>query len=81
MPYCYILYSSSLDKYYVGACNDINRRLNEHNSGKSKFTSKEIPLDVVHKEFYNSLPEAKKRESYIKKQKSRKLIINLITNT
>ena len=81
MPYCYILYSSSLDKYYIGACNDINRRLIEHNSGKSKFTSKGIPWDVVYKEFYNSLPEAKKRESYIKKQKSRKWIINLITNS
>ena len=34
----YILYSSRLDKYYIGRTNDIVRRLSEHNRIKGKFT-------------------------------------------
>lgn len=74
MPFCYILYSEKLNKYYVGACTDINRRLYEHNIGHSKFTSTGIPWRVVYKEAFENLTEAKKREAYIKKQKSRKFI-------
>lgn len=39
----YIIHSSSLDKYYVGSTSDFERRLEEHNRGKSNFTSKGIP--------------------------------------
>ena len=35
----YILYSPKLDKHYVGACTDLERRLYEHNIGYSKFTA------------------------------------------
>lgn len=34
----YILYAEKLNKYYVGACTDLERRLYEHNIGHSKFT-------------------------------------------
>jgi putative endonuclease len=74
MPYCYILYSEKLNKYYVGACIDMERRFYEHNIGHSKFTSTGLPWKIVHKEFYETIAEAKKRELYIKKQKSRKYI-------
>ncbi|MBX3242637.1 MAG: GIY-YIG nuclease family protein [Chitinophagaceae bacterium] len=43
MPYCYILYSEKLNKYYAGACIDLERRLYEHNIGHSKFTPTGIP--------------------------------------
>jgi hypothetical protein len=39
MAFIYILYSSKLDKYYIGTCFDLERRLYEHNIGHSKFTS------------------------------------------
>jgi putative endonuclease len=32
------LFSKKLNKFYVGACSDLSRRFNEHNSGKSQFT-------------------------------------------
>ena len=35
MPHIYIIYSKKLDKYYVGACIDLQRRLYEHNIGRS----------------------------------------------
>ena len=43
MEFTYILFSEKLNKYYVGACIDMDRRLYEHNIGHSKFTSTEIP--------------------------------------
>ncbi|MEO6838945.1 MAG: GIY-YIG nuclease family protein [Ginsengibacter sp.] len=77
MPYTYILYSTKLNKYYVGACTDLERRLYEHNIGHSKFTSTGIPWVLKYSEIFETLPEAKKRELEIKKKKSRKYIENL----
>ena len=74
----YILFSYKLDKYYVGACIDLTRRLYEHNIGHSKYTSLGIPWQLVYKEEFSSLTEAKRRESYIKKMKSKKYIEKLI---
>ena len=79
MPYTYILYSTKLNKYYVGACVDLKRRLNEHNIGHSKYTSTGIPWILKHTEIFESLQEAKKREFAIKKMKSRKYIERLFS--
>jgi putative endonuclease len=78
MPFTYILFSKKLNKYYIGACVNLDRRLYEHNIGHSKFTSTGIPWKVVYTEEYPILTEAKKRESQIKKMKSRKFIEDLI---
>ncbi|MEO6638319.1 MAG: GIY-YIG nuclease family protein [Ginsengibacter sp.] len=78
MAFMYILYSEKLKKYYIGACIDIDRRLYEHNIGHSKFTSTGIPWILKHQEFFDTLQEAKKRETYIKKMKSSKYIHKLI---
>jgi putative endonuclease len=77
MPFVYIIYSQKLDKYYIGACTDLERRLYEHNIGHSKFTSTGIPWVLKHTETLATLPEAKKRELAIKKMKSRKYIEGL----
>ena len=77
MPVTYILYSRKLNKYYVGACTDITRRLYEHNIGHSKFTKTGIPWMLKYTEEYETLSEAKTRELKIKKMKSRKYIEEL----
>ena len=79
MAYCYILYSEKIDKFYVGACNDLDRRLYEHNIGHSKFTKTGVPWKIVHVEPFPDLPTAKRREQFIKKQKSRKFILALLS--
>ncbi len=79
MPYTYILYSEKLDKYYVGACTAMERRLYEHNIGYSKFTSTGIPWQIVYTEEYESLLLAKGREKEIKNKKSRVYIEGLIS--
>jgi len=76
--YCYILYSAKLDKYYVGSTPDAQRRLRDHNRGKEKFTRTGIPWTLMHTEQFEALAEARQREKYIKRMKSRKFIEALI---
>ncbi len=78
MPFSYIIYSSKLDKYYVGACTDLERRLYEHNIGHSKFTSTGILWEKKYAKYFETLLEAKQFELKIKKMKSRKYILGLI---
>ena len=81
MPYLYILYSQKLNKYYVGACIDLQRRLYEHNIGHSKFTSLGTPWELKYKEEFETLIEAKQRELSIKKMKSKRYIEDLISSS
>jgi putative endonuclease len=78
MAFVYILYSEKLNKYYVGACIDIERRLYEHNIGHSKFTSTGMPWRLMYTEEHATLQLAKRRELEIKKKKSRMYIEKLI---
>jgi len=79
MAFVYIIYSAKVNKYYVGACTNLERRLYEHNIGHSTFTSTGIPWDLKYTEQFDDLPQAKKREKEIKNKKSRIYIEQLIT--
>ena len=74
----YILYSESLDKYYVGYTNDLIRRLSEHNRIKGKYTDTGIPWILVHTEIFITKKDAMAREKFIKSTKSKKFIIELV---
>ena len=78
MAYVYIIYSTKVNKYYVGACTNLERRLHEHNIGHSTFTSTGIPWELKYTEHFDTLPNAKKREREIKARKSRIYIEQLI---
>ena len=78
--YVYILYSEKLDIYYVGSTGNLDDRLIRHNSGRSKFTKPGIPWKVVFQKEYETKIEANRAELYIKSQKSRSYIENLIYN-
>ncbi len=80
MYYIYILYAASTDKFYVGYSDDPQRRLIEHNSKPfNTFTSKYRPwsLRAVFACSENK-GDAMRIEKFIKQQKSRKLIEQLI---
>ena len=76
----YILYSKSIDSYYVGYTNSIERRLSEHNRKKNKFTDKGIPWILVYSEQFINKKNAMERERFIKSRKSRTFIIELINS-
>jgi putative endonuclease len=76
----YILYSASINKYYVGHTDNIDRRLNEHNTGQTRFTSLAgKPWIIVYNENYETRALAMKREKEIKSKKSRKYIESLFS--
>ena len=80
MFYIYFLYSNSSDVYYVGHSNDVYRRLLEHNESEhTTYTSKHRPWEL---EYFFSVngnrSDAIKIEKFIKKQKSKKLIVKII---
>jgi putative endonuclease len=73
MHYVYILYSSKLDKYYIGETIDLEERLHLHNSGyfKKAFTSKAKDWEIKLTLTCSSIIIARKIEAHIKKMKSR----------
>ena len=74
----YILKSSRCDTFYVGSTNDFDRRLEQHQSGKSKYTSHILPVNVVFKQEFSSLRLARKIEYWIKRQKDKDFLIRII---
>jgi len=75
----YILYSSFLDKYYVGYSGDeISERIRRHNSHHKGFTGRCGDWVLMYTEVYSDKKQAADREREIKNWKSRKLIEKLI---
>ncbi len=67
MYYLYIIKSTTKDWHYIGITNNKEKRLKEHNAGKTKSTKAYLPFILVHQEVYNNKADARKREIYLKK--------------
>ena len=75
----YILYSPSLNQYYIGHTSDLKDRLFRHNNSGSKSTKKANDWKQVYTELFETKGEAFRREMEIKQKKSRKYIEWLIS--
>ena len=64
--YVYLLKSSKDGKFYIGCTNDLRRRLQEHNTGKSFATKSRLPLKLVYYEAYLHRKDADERELFFK---------------
>ena len=80
MAFTYILFSVRINSYYVGSSQDLADRLKRHNSGRSTYTKRGVPWILVYKKEYPTKSEAYQAELYIKSQKSRKYIEELIAD-
>ncbi len=78
MYYTYILWSETLQKFYVGSTQDLEARVAYHNSGNVKFTSTGTPWILVYHELHETRSDATKRERQIKAWKSSAAIRRLI---
>jgi putative endonuclease len=76
----YVLKSTVIKKSYVGITNDLERRLREHNEGKSYFTKRYLPWIVVYKEQVQDREEARKREKYLKSAAGRRFLKKEVFN-
>ena len=75
MYYTYILQSKKDGSYYIGFTQKLQKRIKQHNSGKSKFTSKHLPYKLVYYELFENKSEAIKREKYFKTKKGREFFL------
>ena len=66
MFFVYILYSKNFDRYYIGMTSDVEKRVKDYNSGRTKSTKPYKPWEVIHKEKFQDRLEARKREKYLK---------------
>ena len=80
MFYVYILESIKDSSFYIGQTEDLEKRLNFHNQGLSKYTSRKIPWHIVYFKEYKTRTEALKRERFLKKQRNRDFYKSLINN-
>ena len=79
MAAVYILYSPSLNKFYVGSCVDVTERLHQHLASffPRAFTSKVKDWIVYFSLSDLSYEQARRIELHIKNMRSRKYIENL----
>ncbi|WP_035805607.1 GIY-YIG nuclease family protein [Lunatimonas lonarensis] len=78
--FVYILQSEKDGTFYIGESKDPLGRLEKHNRQHKGYTARKQPWKIVHTEEFGSRFEAKKREEYLKKQKSREFIQQLISS-
>jgi len=74
MHYCYILYSNSLHKHYIGSSTEepnerLRKHLNQH-YGIRKYTAKSKDWEIYFVISCNTIEQARKIEKNIKRMKS-----------
>jgi len=62
----YAIKSENHNFIYVGMTNDLNRHLDEHNTGMNKSTKAYLPYKLIYSEIHPDRIEARKREKYFK---------------
>jgi putative endonuclease len=80
MYYTYILISESTGKLYVGQTNNLEARINRHNSGKNFTTKNKGPWKLLFSREFMTRSEAMIYEKTLKSFKSKKYLINKINN-
>ena len=76
----YVLYSSKYDQIYIGQTDDLEDRLERHNTGKSRYTKRYIPWELIYFEEYETRSEAMKREKELKTHRGRDYIRKTFLN-
>ncbi len=76
--FAYVLKSQSSGRYYKGHCNNLDTRLKQHNSGKTKSIKTYVPWKVIYFEEFDTLEEAIKRERYFKTAAGRRYLSSKI---
>lgn len=80
MYYVYILESLKDKKLYTGYTNDLRRRINEHNQGKSFATAPRKPFKLIYYEAYVCRDDAEKREYFFKTGWGRNYVGRVLNN-
>ena len=74
MAWVYILQSEKTGRYYIGCSQNVDKRLNEHNSGKTVSLKSHRPMKLVFKKLFPSFLDARRMENKLKKCKNKKIL-------
>ncbi|MBV6646038.1 MAG: GIY-YIG nuclease family protein [Cyclobacteriaceae bacterium] len=80
MYFVYALKSKIRNYIYVGLTNNLERRFTEHNSGKNRTTKPYGSFDLIYSEEFDSRPEARIREKYLKSGIGKEFLRKLVHN-
>jgi len=72
MFFVYVIRSVTRPYRYVGITENVDRRLDEHEKGKSKSTRGRGPFELIHTESFETRDEARAREKFLKSGVGRK---------
>jgi len=80
MPfYTYVVQSLTDSSYfYKGHCEDLNKRLSQHNAGQTKSIKHKIPFKIVHFELSKTREEAIIKEKYWKTAAGRRYLHKIL---
>jgi len=79
MFYVYVLKSLKNGKRYTGSTSlKPEERLQEHNWGTNKFTKSNKPFILVHKEEFETVTEARRRENFLKSGVGRRFLDQIL---
>ena len=79
MPFFVYILKSEIDgTYYVGSTEELKKRLERHNQGRSLYTKRKRPWKLVYFEEHPDRSSAVKRENQIKGRKDKRYIESLV---
>jgi len=79
--FIYVLISTLDNKFYVGFTENLQQRLEDHNSGKVPSTSSRRPLNVIYYEAHLSKSDALRREQYFKTSKGKTTLKQMLRDS
>jgi len=74
MIWVYVLWSQTADRTYFGLTSNVNRRLEQHNAGRSYSTKDYVPYILLFSEPFADRAEARIREKYLKSSAGRRFL-------
>ena len=78
--YIYVLLSQKDARTYTGSTDNLERRIQEHNSEKNISTKYRTPLILIYHKEYDTLTEARKQEQYLKTKSGRRELKKIVEN-
>jgi putative endonuclease len=76
MKYVYVIQSLESNRWYTGSTNDLRKRFNQHNEGKSTWTRKRGPWKLIYYEACLNEEDARAREKYLKSGMGKRYLKN-----
>jgi len=73
----YIIFSPSINKYYIGHCEDFSVRISQHNTGRNKSTKAGAPWELVYSSRFDTRSRAMALEKKIKNRGAKRFLDDL----